>query len=96
MWLLKLHFAFSILCFITFVGFRRIYKQTLMDNGWKVKRRSIFELFAVFFVPILNVCIIAGLLTAISMKKSDYKEMMKKSDYKSDYKEMIKKIKEDE
>lgn len=80
MWLLKLHFAFSILCFITFVGFRRIYKQILIDNGWKGngKRKNDFELLAVCFVPIMNVGIIAGLLTMIFMKKSDYEEMIKK------------------
>lgn len=80
MWLLKLHFALSILCFITFVGFRRIYKQVLIDNGWRGngKRKSDFELLAVCFVPIMNVIIVAALLTMLSMRKSDCEEMIKK------------------
>lgn len=81
MWLLKLHFAFSILCFITFVGFRTICKQALIDNGWggNGKKKSDLGLIAACFVPLMNIIVVVLLLVMISMKKSDYDEMIKKA-----------------
>lgn len=77
MWLLKLHFAFSILCFITFIGFRTICKQALMDNGWgsNGKKKSDFVLLLDCFVPFMNIIIVILLLVMISMKKSDFEKM---------------------
>jgi len=34
MWLLKLHFAFSILCIITFFGVMMFSKDVLKQNGY--------------------------------------------------------------
>lgn len=81
MWLLKLHFAFSFLCFITFIGFRKICRQALIGNGWggNGKKKSDISLFIACCVPLMNVIIVVLLLVMISMKKSDYDEMVKKA-----------------
>ena len=46
MWLLKLHFAFSILCLITFFGVMMFSKDVLKRNGYvdEIKGKKIFDL----------------------------------------------------
>lgn len=34
MWLLKLHFSISVLCLLTFLGFRMVYKEQVKENGY--------------------------------------------------------------
>ena len=44
MWLLKLHFSISVLCMLTLIGFKLVYKQQINDNGWideKKKKKKI-------------------------------------------------------
>lgn len=81
MWLLKFHFAFSILCYITFVGFRKICRQALIDNGWggNGKKKSDIGIFMACFVPLMNILIVILLLVMISMKKKNYDEMVKEA-----------------
>ena len=34
MWLLKLHFSISVLCLLTFIGFRSVYREQILNNGY--------------------------------------------------------------
>jgi len=80
MWLLKLHFAFSILCLITFIGFKIVCKDIIVKvNGWEMseKRPNLFS-WLIFFVPILNVLAVLCLFIMISMKKSEFEELIQK------------------
>lgn len=78
MWLLKLHFSISVLCMLTFIGFRAVYRQQIKENGWideqKKKKKSIFFYF-VFFVPIMNFLSVIILFMMIGMKKRDFDKM---------------------
>ena len=46
MWLLKLHFAFSILCLITFFGVMMFSKDVLKRNGYvdEIQGKKIFDI----------------------------------------------------
>ena len=46
MWLLKLHFAFSILCMITFFGVMMFSKDVLKRNGYvdEIEGKKIFDI----------------------------------------------------
>ena len=73
MWLLKLHFAISILCLLTFVGFRTVGKEAIKNNGYESneeKRKNIFA-YWIFFIPLLNVMATILVLVMISTKKTD-------------------------
>lgn len=77
MWLLKLHFSISVLCMLTFLGFRAVYKELIKDNGWgneNKRKKSIFASF-IFFVPIMNVLSVILLFMMISVKKKDFDKM---------------------
>lgn len=78
MWLLKLHFSISVLCMLTFIGFKSVYKQQMKDNGWideeKKKKKSIFAYF-MFFVPIMNILFVIIMFLMIFMKKKDFDKM---------------------
>ncbi len=74
MWLLKLHFAISILCFLTVFGFNIVYKDTLISHGYidpirKIKWKIID--FWVFITPILNIGLVIVLLMMIVMDKEE-------------------------
>lgn len=78
MWLLKLHFAVSVLCLITFIGFRTVFREVIKDNGWfneDKKRKKILTGYLVFFVPILNIFSVIIMLIMVSMKKKDFDKM---------------------
>lgn len=52
MWLLKLHFAFSILCLITFFGAMMFSKDVLKQNGYveDIKgKKKIFDIILGIF-----------------------------------------------
>lgn len=72
MWLLKLHFSISILCLLTFVGFRGVFREQILNNGYvpTEKKRSISRYF-IFFIPLLNVASVLVLFAMISVKKKD-------------------------
>lgn len=70
MWLLNLHLAISVLCFITFWGFRITFYDLIKENGWmsgKSKNKTVK--FWAPFIPILNVIFIIVLFIAIFTKK---------------------------
>lgn len=75
MWLLKLHFSISVLCLLTFIGFKVVFKQLIKDNGWigdeKRKRKSILSYF-IFFIPLMNVIMVIVMFLLIGMKKKDF------------------------
>ena len=85
MWLLKLHFAFSILCMITFFGVMMFSKDVLKRNGYvdeiEGKKniryclkhiRSSISLMLLMFVPILNVSGIIIIFQMIRMSKDEF------------------------
>lgn len=85
MWLLKLHFAFSILCMITFFGVMMFSKDVLKRNGYvdeiEGKKniryclkhiRSSISLILLMFVPILNVSGIIIIFQMIRMPKDEF------------------------
>ena len=85
MWLLKLHFAFSILCMITFFGVMMFSKDVLKRNGYvdeiEGKKniryclkhiRSSISLILLMFVPILNVSGIIIIVQMIRMSKDEF------------------------
>lgn len=76
MWLIKMHIAFSILCIITFLGFAKVYKDQIKENGWlsEDKKKSP-GLFILFFVPIMNVIIVLALFVMIGTKKEELEEL---------------------
>lgn len=73
MWLLKLHFSISVLCLLTFLGFRVVYKEQVKDNGYvpDKKRKKGISFYFIFFVPILNIISVIVILMMIAMKKED-------------------------
>lgn len=74
MWLLKLHFSISVLCLLTFVGFKHILKDTIKENGYidekNTNKKRIFN-YWIFFIPFLNVIVVIMEFVMFSMKKSD-------------------------
>lgn len=78
MWLLKLHFSISVLCLITFIGFREVCRQNIKDNGWhngEEKKKQQISGYLIFFVPIMNVLAVIVEFVIISMKKEDFDKM---------------------
>ena len=73
MWILKLHFAISILCLLTFVGFRRVGKEAIKNNGYESddKKKKGITAYWIFFIPLLNIMAVSILLVMIGTKKSD-------------------------
>lgn len=76
MWLLKLHFSISVLCLMTFLGFRMVYKEQVKENGYvpDEKKKKGLSFYFIFFVPILNILSVFVLLMMIAMKKEDFEK----------------------
>lgn len=85
MWLLKLHFAFSILCMITFFGVMMFSKDVLKRNGYvdeiEGKKniryclkhiRSSISLILLMFIPILNISGVIIIFQMIRMSKDEF------------------------
>lgn len=85
MWLLKLHFAFSILCLITFFGVMMFSQDVLKRNGYvneiEGKKnircylrciRSFISLILLMFVPILNISGVIIIFQMIRMSKDEF------------------------
>lgn len=81
MWLLKFHLAFSILCLITFLGFRMVFRQQIINNGWAdgEKQKRKMNGYLLFFVPILNVLTVVLYIVMISVKKADYDKFVEEN-----------------
>ena len=75
MWLLRFHFAISVLCLITFIGFRAVYKDSIKENGWiDDKKPKKMSAWLMFFVPLMNVLFVACLFMMILVKKQDFEK----------------------
>lgn len=85
MWLLKLHFAFSILCLITFFGVMMFSQDVLKRNGYVDKIegkkniryylrciRSFISLILLMFVPVLNISGVIIIFQMIRMSKDEF------------------------
>ena len=46
MWLLKLHFAISILCLVVLIGVNTVLLQIVKDNGWGKEKHSAKEVIS--------------------------------------------------
>lgn len=73
MWLLKLHFSISVLCLLTFLGFRMISREQIKENGYVPddKKKKKLSFYFIFFVPVLNLLSVVALLMMIAMKRDD-------------------------
>lgn len=85
MWLLKLHFAFSILCLITFFGVMMFSQDVSKRNGYMIEIkgkknirnylrciRSFISLILLMFVPILNISGVIIIFQMIRMSKDEF------------------------
>ena len=82
MWLLKLHFAFSILCLITFFGVMMFSQDVLKRNGYvdeiegkkniRYYLRCIRSFILLMFVPILNISGVIIIFQMIRMSKDEF------------------------
>ena len=87
MWLLKLHFSISVLCLITFIGFAKVCKEQIIENGWiqrDKKEKKKISVYLIFFVPILNVLADLIIFAMILCKKSDIDEKVKEMENEHD------------
>ena len=77
MWLLKLHFAISVLCLLTFVGFKHVGKDIIKQNGWvdDTKKKKSILAYWIFFVPILNFLVLIMEFFMLGMKKGEFDKM---------------------
>ena len=74
MWLLKLHFSVSVLCLLTFLGFGKVFKDTIINNGYsnvRDNKQTKLTSWLLFFVPLLNIGSVVTLFVMIGMKKED-------------------------
>lgn len=79
MWLLKLHFAFSILCILTFIGFSKVFKETIKNNGYAVsENKKQITAYLMFFVPLLNILAVIVLLVMVGVKKEELDEQIRR------------------
>ena len=72
MWLLKLHFAFSILCIITFFGVMMFSKDKKNIRYYLRHIRSSISLILLMFVPILNISGVIIIFQMIRMSKDEF------------------------
>lgn len=74
MWLLQLHISISILCLLTVVGFIKLFKGTIKENGYisDGKKKSFFKLIWVFSIPVLNIMMVIVVFIMLSTKKQDF------------------------
>lgn len=83
MWLLKLHFFISVLCFLTCFVIMKFGKFRLSKNGWgyPIKKFNIKKLRLIFglFIPILNIFLMATLIVMTLRKKKDFYKMFEEA-----------------
>lgn len=75
MWLLKLHFAFSILCLLTFMGFKRVYAETIKKNGYAGEKEKRKHSYWIFFIPLMNILALITLFVMVALKKEDFEKI---------------------
>lgn len=82
MWLLKLHFSISVLCLITFIGFAKVFKENIKENGWKGegnwKKNKVFICW-IFFIPVMNIVAVLLTFMMIVTKKSEFDRMVEEN-----------------
>lgn len=86
MWLLRLHFAISVLCLLTFVGFKHVMKDAIKENGYTSddkKKKGVLS-YWIFFIPIMNILVIIMLFVMISTKKNDLNKWVEEHKKKED------------
>ena len=74
MWLLKFHLAVSILCLITFIGFAKVYKEQIRENGWINTEKKDLSTYWAFMVPLLNVGMVIVLFMMITWTKERFEK----------------------
>lgn len=86
MWLLKLHFAISILCLLVVIGVNTVLRQMVLDNGWGKKRHSVIEVISstirlgfICFIPLVNFFVVLAAFVMIFVKKDDYDKWSEKA-----------------
>lgn len=77
MWILNFHIAFSILCMLTFGGFRTVFKEQIIKNGYKSKgkKKPFIFIMWIFFIPFLNVFTLIALFLMITKTKEEIDEL---------------------
>lgn len=75
MWLLKLHFSISILSLIFCLGFSKLFREQILENGYKIPIKA-KELYT-FFVPFMNIFNIFAVCIMIFMKKEEFEKKIK-------------------
>lgn len=77
MWLLKFHFAFSLLCLLTYIGFRHVGMQAIKDNGYETRKKKFaFSSYWIFFIPFLNILALFCLFLMIASKKDELEKKL--------------------
>lgn len=84
--LLKLHFAGSVLCLLTAIGFEVVFKDTIRKNGWYPEKRAplwkrVTSNLA-FFIPLLNVMATLALIMAVFCPKERLEGLVKEAEAK--------------
>ena len=76
MFLLKFHFSFSILCLLTFIGFRTVFHDLIIKNGYKKSEKRKLSGYLIFFIPILNIISVFVLFLMIAYKEEDFYKLL--------------------
>lgn len=86
MWLLKLHFAISILCLLVLIGVNTVLLPIVKDNGWGKEKHSAKEAISstiklgfTCFIPLVNFFVVLAAFVMIFVKKDDYDKWSEKS-----------------
>ena len=84
--MLKLHIEFSVLCLITFIGFAKVFKDTMLKNGWlKGEKKKITMLaYGLFFVPFINILCVVFEIFMVCVSKEKFDEMYEEAKENAD------------
>lgn len=80
MWLLQLHFAVSILLFLTFVGIKTLFYGTIEANGWLEDGERISKDYLLFIIPIIQWMTIFMAIGMIFITKEQFDNERRKMD----------------
>lgn len=86
MWLLKLHFAISVLCLLAFIGFRTVGNESIKNNGYidDEKKKKGVAAYWMFFIPILNIICVIVLFIMIGTTKTDLDKWLEEQSQKKE------------